>query len=161
MSSNWQGADGVMFSLKAVGRNISLKSFSFFSGSEATSNVQVYTKSGSFQGHEDSIDGWQLIYNAPTAQLGRNIQTFIGDWGEEVTIPANSMKSFLIYTSNKVMYKGGTSEGSQFSTDGTVELYEGIGLSGSLFSWTTYSPRVFRGSVTYDVIGALTDAQNL
>lgn len=147
-----------MFSLRAVGRNITLKSYSFFTGAEATLNVQVYTKAGLFQEYENSVDVWELIYNSSTDQLGRNVPTVLSDWSEEVTIRANTLQSFLIYTPNKVMYKGGTSEGSQFSSDGTVELFEGIGLSGTLFAWTIYSPRVFRGSVTYDIIGSIANS---
>ena len=148
-----------MFSVKASGRNIKIKSFDFFTGAALTEVVQVYTRPGEFRGFEGSINGWQRVYNKSIAQLGRDVPTSLGEFDSEVVIPANSVQSFLVYTPNKVMYKGGTtdnSEGDLFSTDGTVEFYEGIGLSGSLFgNWTVYSPRVFRCSVTYDVLGEI------
>lgn len=153
------GAEATMFSVKASGRNIKIKSFDFFTNGAVTEVVQVYTRPGEFRGFEQSAIGWQRVYSKSIAQFGRNVPTSLGGFDTEVVIPANSVQSFLVYTPNKVIYKQGTSdnsEGTLFSSDITVELYEGIGLSGSLFSnWTVYSPRVFRCSLIYDVLGEI------
>lgn len=142
-----------MFSVKAL-RNVTIKSFDFFGSNEASAVVQVYTRTGSYQGHEASMDGWSLVFNATVDQLGRKNATSLDGLDNEVAIAANSMQSFLIYSPNKIMYKAGTSdtsEGALFASDGNLEFFEGIGLDGALFNGTVYSPRVFRGSVIYDV----------
>ena len=154
--SLFTGAEAAMFSVKAL-RNITITSFDFFGSAEAEATVLVYTRSGPYRGHESSVDGWSLVHNASIAQLGRQNATSLGGLDQEVIVPENSLQSFMIYTPNKVMYKGGTndtSEGALFSSDDAIEFYEGIGLDGEIFAGTVYSPRVFRGSIVYDVVGA-------
>jgi hypothetical protein len=105
-----------MFDIKALGRNITLKSLDFFTNEETTSTVQVFTRPGSYKGYENSMDGWLLVYNASVAQLGRYEPTSLHGF-DSIVIPANSMQSLQIYTQVKVMYRGGTndtSEGSLF-----------------------------------------------
>lgn len=145
-----------MFSIKAL-RNITVKSLTFFSSTADTAPVQVYVRSGPYRDHVSSADGWTLVYNSSVVQLGRENATSLGGFEQEVVISTNEVKSFFIFSPKKVMYKAGnndTSEGALFASDDAVEFYEGIGLDGPIFNSTVYSPRVFRGSIIYDVIAA-------
>jgi hypothetical protein len=146
-----------MFSIKAL-RNITVKSLTFFSSTADTAPVQVYVRSGPYRDHVSSADGWTLVYNSSVVQLGRENATSLGGFEQEVVISTNEVKSFFIFSPKKVMYKAGnndTSEGALFASDDAVEFYEGIGLDGPIFNSTVYSPRVFRGSIIYDVIAAV------
>jgi hypothetical protein len=153
---SFAGAEVAIFSVKAL-RNITMKSLGFFSGSEKTSNIKVYTRTGPYRGHESSTENWTLVFNSSVVQLGRKNITSLGGFDTAVAIPASSIQSFMIYSpENKVIYSSGTndtSEGLVFSRNSALEFYEGIGLDLSLTN--VYSPRVFSGSIFYDVIAAL------
>lgn len=121
-----------MFFVKAL-RDLTVKSFEFYGVSGNTNLVQIYTKTGKYEGFEKSVDGWDLVYDNPSVTLkGR----------EE------------LYTPSKLIYDAGSSdssEGSLYSTDGTtIEFYEGVGVS--LFfadadPTNIWSPRVFKGVI--------------
>ena len=67
-----------------------------------------------------------------------------------VSVPAGSIKSFFIYTPNKIRYTKGTTEGSLFSKDDMLEIYEGVGVRSKFAGSRTediFSPRVFTGTI--------------
>lgn len=72
-----------------------------------------------------------------------------GDFNVGVTIPAGTIQSFYIFSTDTVLYSVGSSEGSLFSSNGSLEFYEGAGVTGK-FSGQVVAPRVLRGEIRYD-----------
>lgn len=174
-----KGAAGAMFNVKAL-RDMNITSLDFFGASANTNLVQVYTRSGTYEGHERSRDGWEVIFdNSAVVIQGRSDATPL-DFNTEVHISENTVQSFYIYSPTKVMYRGGTSdtsEGKLFSSNSAIEFFEGIGmyclscltiLQSTSFAHTTplistgvdgffsgnnaniYSPRIWRGTIRYE-----------
>eukprot|EP00804_Cyclotella_cryptica_P000221 CCRYP_016193-RE/>CCRYP_016193-RE protein AED:0.07 eAED:0.07 QI:2112/1/1/1/0.92/0.8/15/2046/391 len=155
------GAPGVMFYLKAR-RDVLVSSLNLFTGAQQTNIIDVYTRAGTYNGHELDPDGWTLVYTRNIQQFGRNTITELGGFDKSVEVKGGTTQSFFIYTGtgNYVMYDTGNVEGQLFSSDASLEFYEGVGIT-SLFSGVyadeVYSPRVFKGEIIYNAI-LLTDA---
>lgn len=146
------GAIGTMFYVEAM-RDIELSSFDFYSAVVTTGEVQIYTRPGQYNGYEIDEAGWSLVYDNPSLTMnGRSTPTLLGDIG--VRIRKGSSQSFFIYTPTKLMYAPGSVEGSLFSYDESVKLYEGIGLTAKFSGDNTsiVSPRVIRGVIRYDTM---------
>jgi hypothetical protein len=149
-----KGAQGSMFEVR-VTRSIAVSSLDFFSGNSNTEQVQVYTRPGSYIGHEMSETGWTLVYEKDVNLRGRDSLTELGAFETDVTIEAGNVQSFFIWTAGIVMYDGGTREGDLHSSNDAVNFYQGIGIT-SKFSGSyaneVYSPRVFKGVIRYSAI---------
>ncbi|EED94554.1 predicted protein [Thalassiosira pseudonana CCMP1335] len=144
------GAASAMFYVRAK-RDVTITSLDFFGSTAKTALVQIYTRSGKYNGYEVKRDGWEVIFDKSVVQ-GKKTLTSLGALSQPVYIPAGSYQSFVVYTPNVLMYKPGTAEGSLSSQDMSLEFYEGIGLK-DLFSGSyavgvnVFSPRVFSGVV--------------
>jgi hypothetical protein len=107
-------------------RDVTVKSFSFYTDAARTGAFQVYTRVGPYKDNERTNDGgWQLVYNRNVQQNGQNVLTSLGDLDTVVTIPANSTQSFYIVTAKYIMYDAGSREGDMFSQDDALILYQG------------------------------------
>ena len=118
------GASGVVFDLKAS-RDVAITSFDIYTDSTRNDAIEVYTRSGSYKGHEGNGTGWLLVYNKTVSQMGRLILTELGDFDEGVTIQGGSSQSFYIFSEHTIMYDKGSVEGEVFSSDDSLTLYEG------------------------------------
>jgi hypothetical protein len=144
-----RGAQGTMFQIKAK-RDIAVTSFDFYGSSIRRDLVEVYTRAGSYKGHELSETGWTLLFSDDVDQLGRNDLAQIGGLDTEVAIAADEVQSFFIWTENVLMYSGGNREGGLHSSNDAVEFYEGIGITSKFsgnYADEVYSPRVFSGLI--------------
>lgn len=144
---NEYGAHGVMFDVFAE-HKLRIDSFDVFSAyNQTNSTVKLYTRPGRYSGFEVSSEGWELVQDDYVDFLGQDLPTTIL---VDVTIPAASFQSFLIWSPDeKVMYNIGTSEGSLYAANDYLQFYEGIGVT-NIFSNDTediYSPRVLRGAI--------------
>lgn len=122
------GGQGVMFEVVAK-RDVTVKSFSFYTDAARTGVIEVYTRVGTYGGYELVSAGWSLVYNKTVTQNGRDVLTLLGDFTTGVTIPSGSKQSFYITTAvnNYVMYeyRAGTVEGAVLSEDNALILYYG------------------------------------
>jgi hypothetical protein len=144
---NEYGAHGVMFDVFAE-HKLRIDSFDVFSAyNQTNSTVKLYTRPGRYSGFEVNSEGWELVQDDYVDFLGQDFPTTIL---VDVTIPAASFQSFLIWSPDeKVMYNIGTSEGSLYAANDYLQFYEGIGVT-NIFSNDTediYSPRVLRGAI--------------
>ena len=140
------GSTGVLFSLKAL-RDVSVSSFAVNAMSRGEGEVKVYTRSGGYSGHEQSSEGWELVYNnASVTHNRRGKPTELGDFDKAVLVTAGATQSFLIISSKGLVYKAGTEQGAEFVSDEAMIVYEGAGIT-SEFEGSIYSPRVFGGIV--------------
>jgi hypothetical protein len=118
------GSQGVMFKISSK-RNVTVKSFSFYTDAARNGAIQVYTRVGSYQGYELTSGGWQLVHNKTVTQNGQSVLTVLGNFDIGVKIPSNSTQSFYIVTANYIMYNSGSAEGAVLSQDAALILYQG------------------------------------
>lgn len=141
-----------IFSIKSLAqRDITITSMDIYTRSIQSSKlVQLYTRVGDYNGYELIDDGWDLIYDAKQVLRGRNVPTSIDSLN--ISIPADTVQSLLIYTPNKIRYTtgGDNEDGGSFAKDDMIEIYDGVGVR-RLFTgnYTTdvYSPRRFTGAI--------------
>jgi hypothetical protein len=124
VNSGTAGAKGVMFKVTAK-RDISVKSFEFYTYNVKNANITVYTRVGDYIGHEFNSTGWDNIHHAFITYMGQSTLTKSGNFGSPVQIPEASIQSFYIVSNNYIMYNSGTSEGAVLTQDESLYLHEG------------------------------------
>jgi hypothetical protein len=143
-----------MFKITAPSRDIEVSSFKFYTHSTESGYIQVYSRSGAYNGYELNSNGWDLVHQSTINLLGPSTLTEV-NLANQVTVPSGLTKSFFLWVSqtsmvNPIKYDAGTSEGDIWRSDSFVELYQGVGVtaqfSGS-YANNVYSPRYFSGSV--------------
>ena len=140
------GSSGVMFTVKAL-RDISITSLVVNAMSRGEGTVKVYTRDGSYNGHELKWKDWELIYNNPAVIHGRRGQyTELGGFQQNIPIAKGETQSFFVISTKGLVYKAGKKEGDLFTSNNAIEIYEGIGTTDEI-SGAIYSPRVFGGIV--------------
>ena len=140
------GSNGNMFKLKAL-RDISISSIVINAMSRGVGEVKVYTRKGSFGGHEQSSNGWELIYDNPSLTHNRRGQlTELGDFNNPVHVKNGTIQSFFVTSTKGVVYQAGTERAAPFVSDDSMIIYQGIGTTDT-FGGVIYSPRVWGGIV--------------
>jgi hypothetical protein len=139
LNSNNAGSSAnkaVMFTVTAKDRNVTVKSFSFYTWQVMTSAIQVYTRVGDYRTYEFNSTGWAQVYNKTVTYMGRDTTTALGDLNNGgVQITKDTARSFYIVTNprpgyttdnNYIMYNITTqNEGDLLSQDGALTLHEG------------------------------------
>ena len=123
-TSRTNGAPGAMFFVKPL-RDVEITSFGFYRNSADTNRVEIWTRTGTYQDNKMSSNGWFLVYDSLVTSQGGISNT--GNFN--VTVPSNTIQSFYIYTEDIVMYSVGSEEGALFSSNESLEFYEGIGMT--------------------------------
>jgi len=118
-----------------------------------TSNIDIYTKTGTHVGFENTPGAWTLIGTAPNVtSLGVNAATPI-PLAINQLIAAGATRAFYITRTTAagptVAYTNGTAVGTALATDANMIIREGTGKE-LLFS-TNFVPRRFNGRVFYSV----------
>lgn len=143
------GQSGNMFDLEAINA-VSVAGFDV-NLDPGTWNLEIYHRAGSYVGHETNAASWTLVTTATgVASAGTNLPTPVG-LTSAVAIPAGQTHSFYITVTNgtSMNYTNGTAAGAVYADDGNIRLFEGLGKSYPFGS--SYSPRVWNGSVNYSV----------
>ena len=155
---------GNFFTIKAL-QDIFITSFTIHTVDSGTGTVKVYEKEGSYSGSESNADAWNLIMNDPNVNgQGTGQQTPLGKLDTALFIPADTFRSFHIYSSLRVQYTNGGTEGDIYSENpGEVIFYEGLGADDEFGN--TFSPRIWNGIIEYGLDNTLvwgcTDAQGV
>ena len=140
------GSGGSMFTVEAK-QNILITSLAINSNSRGAGEVKIYTREGGYSGHVNSSDGWELIYDNPSAMHSRRGQaTELGDFEQGVRIAKGMSQSFFVSSSKGLVYKSGDQENSSFTSDQSLSILEGIGTDES-FSDMIHTPRVWSGII--------------
>ena len=139
------GSTGAMFDIKADS-DVTVRSFDINAMSRGYGNVEIYTRQGSYQGHEQSRVGWTLVYNNTVEHNKRGEATELGELENKVQILANSTQGFYITSTRSLLYISGTSELQPFTRDDVLTVFEGVGTEGS-FAGAIHSPRVWSGRI--------------
>ena len=139
------GSQGNFFKIQAL-QDLYVTGFTINSSASGTGTVKVYAKDGDYVGFEGNQAAWTLIYEKSVSSPGAN--TDLGKLDLALLVPANTFKSFHVWTSLGIRYTNGSGEGNVFSqTPGEIIFYEGKGAGGEFGG--TFSPRVWNGEIEY------------
>jgi len=121
--------------------------------SAGTSNVEIYTKTGTHVGFTNNAAAWTLIGTAlNVASAGVNVPTSIPINVNQI-IATGAIRAFYITRTTlsgpTVAYTNGTAVGNTLASDANIILREGTGKEYP-FS-TNFTPRQFNGRVFYTV----------
>lgn len=121
--------------------------------SAGTSNVEIYTKTGTHVGFTNNAAAWTLIGTAlNVASAGVNVPTSIPINVNQI-IATGAIRAFYITRTTlsgpTIAYTNGTAVGNTLASDANIILREGTGKEYP-FS-TNFTPRQFNGRVFYTV----------
>jgi hypothetical protein len=139
-------SSGNMFDVTAV-NTITLNGLQMHFNGLSTSTVEVWYRTGTFVGFENSNAGWTQAFSGTVNPLGTGSLTAVPG---NFTIAIPSGQTYGIYVTTNggsgVNYTNGSVLGNLFCSNTDLQLFEGKG--GGYFSVTS-SPRVFNGCVLY------------
>lgn len=139
---------GNMFDIVAT-NSVIIESFDVYPMGNTT--VEVYYKTGTWNGFANSPASWTLIGSAPVV-AGPGLVAL--PLPINIMIPAGQTYAFYVtssMTSVSLNYSNGTSIGNVFSSDANISFLEGGGMEYPFTAGTgaVYQPRVWNGSIHY------------
>ncbi len=140
------GHSGVMFDI-TVGSNDIVVS-TFWVSQDATENVAIFYKNGTFVGSETNAAAWTFLDSAITPGNGNGTMDSI-PVSLNLLLTANTTYGFYITQTNNsnINYTNGTTVGNVLASNADLTIYEGAGLSYPFGS--TFTPRNFNGMINY------------
>ncbi|MCB9187283.1 MAG: T9SS type A sorting domain-containing protein [Flavobacteriales bacterium] len=146
MGSNQQ--NGVMFDL--VGEEGAVIKGFLINVNQDNTDIEIYYRTGSYAGFENSSAGWTLLGSASGIATGTGV-----DAGVELDLPIlpGQTLSFYITTTDIAKYIGyatGTAEGTELGSDTYLTMNSGVGKRYPFAD--TYTPRDFMGTVLYEPV---------
>lgn len=141
--------NGVMFDLVGVNGAI-IKGFTVDIEQDNTS-FEIYYRTGSYVGFEDSNAGWTLLGSSSGIAMGTGVNTGI-ELDVEI-LPGQTLGFYVTCTGSLteyIEYADGTAVGTQLASNYYFAINSGVGKSYPFA--TTYSPRDFVGSVLFEPI---------
>ncbi len=135
------GADGNFFDLQATNGDIQITGFDInIKDAGVTFTAEIYSREGSYQGHETSLAGWTKHDTITSVSPGSGALSPLV-LSNPILISAgvsNGMRAFhvtLINSANTgIRYTNGSGEGNLYVQDSHLSFYEGRGSKGILGS---------------------------
>lgn len=156
--NNGGPAGGIYFDLDVVGpNNVTITSWDTNLDASFTGDVSVWYRPGTYSGFETSSAGWILVGTATgVVSAGTDVPTPLNVGA--LVIPAGTIYGIAISltpTSGTEghFYTNGTGS-NQVYNDGVLELSTGSATNVA-FSGPIFTPRVWNGTVNYDVANAV------
>ncbi|TVQ78548.1 MAG: T9SS C-terminal target domain-containing protein [Flavobacteriales bacterium] len=138
---------GVMFDL-AIINTLSVSGFSLVGASSGLTDVEVYYKQGSLQGHESNPASWTLHETVTNVNL-QGAANFVR-FTMTNPIPMNAGQTYGIYlqpVTGSLSYTSGNPLGSSLGSNSDLNILAGVAKAGQ---WpSVLSPRSFKGRVHY------------
>lgn len=147
------GQVGNMFDVVAL-NTVTIQSFdgNLNAGTHAT--INIWYRTGSHVGFENSSAGWTLIGTATNVvSAGNGVGTPI-PLPINLTIPAGQTYAFYVEASNSVAYTNGTAVGNVWASNSDLQILEGVGKGANFVS--TFTPRNWNGTIHYGSTGCST-----
>lgn len=148
------GQDGIMFDVVSNGLNaIEINCIESNWDPGGNINYEVYIKDGSCIGFANNSAAWSLQSSGSVLSAGNGNATLIT---LDSIIGIECWDTVGIYLTNtggwnpNANYTNGTSVGQVYSSDTDISILEGYGKS-YLFG-STYSPRIFNGTIHYNTV---------
>ncbi len=154
LTTTFAGGNGIrsmMFDVNAL-EDATIDSFEVNLDDSAVLDIEVYAKTGTHVGSENTPGDWTLIGTAPgVVSAGDGLPTPL-NLALDYAVMAGQTYAFYISSPNKAAslgfnYTNGTNVGDVFAADATIEILEGVAVSYPF--GTIFSPRVFNGTVEY------------
>ncbi len=139
---------GAMFDVVALHPiTITGLAINLFSGRLHT--FEIYGRSGTWVGHQDSSAGWTLLGSTSVNSAGNDVPTTI-PISLHVSLAAGDRYAFYATSTNwYVVYTNGSAVGNVFASDTNLQILEGAG-KGYPFG-DTFTPRVVNATITYSL----------
>ncbi|MBK9192044.1 MAG: T9SS type A sorting domain-containing protein [Crocinitomicaceae bacterium] len=138
---------GNMFDITAI-NTVTITQFEGHPMSNTT--VEVYYKTGTYVGSENTAGAWTLLGSAAVIAQPMGTPTPY-PVPVNVTIPAGQTYAFYVTSSNTAVsqnYTDGTSVGNVFASDANIQFKEGCGIEYP-FSGGPFTPRIWNGVIHY------------
>jgi len=116
-------------------------------------NIKVYTREGSYLGHDKDLKGWTLVADAVVKGHGLGHPTYIPreDFAP-VLVRGKHRQAFYITSDGPLLRAAdGTSQGTVYKYNSDVIIYEGVGKRYPIED-ATIETRVWNGILEYRVI---------
>ena len=116
-----------------------------------TGTVEVWTRPGTWQGFENASTGWTLVSsNLGVAGAGAGNATPLDV--TDFVLPGLSTTALYVTTVNSTLnYTDGTAVGNVAAANSDLQILEGAGKSYPFRS--TFTPRIWNGTIFYDQVG--------
>ena len=152
------GSNANIFKIQARNNDIEIYGLTVHaSTTDSPQTVKVWERSGDYTGFTSSSNGWISVQDINVNGQGTGTPTVLPDFDTPIIIPAGSTKSINVFVENGIRYTNGLNEeGSVYTQNGDIIIYEGIGQNAE-FDGRTFSPRVWNGIVRYGVVAAGTN----
>lgn len=139
---------GNMFDIVAT-NTVTILSFDAYPMGNTT--IEVYYKTGTWNGFANTPSAWTFIGSAPVTYTGGFSPVAVN---VNVTIPAGETYAFYVTSNNisvSLNYSNGTNVGNVYSSDANIAFIEGGGLDYPFTQGTgaVYQPRVWNGMIHY------------
>ena len=141
---------GNMFDVSTFGNALTITGLDVNIGSGST-HISLYTRSGTYNGFQNSAAGWTLQGSILVTSAGTNNPTFvdIADFG----LAASSVTGFYVTNSDFISnaIRMSYTNGNNTYSNSDIQLNLGIGKGNPDFTGSTFSPRTWNGTVYYEV----------
>ena len=156
---------GCMWNVQTREYNVFITSMAFNTDKKENIGIKLYTREGSYVGHDKSLTGWTKIADVSVEGKGLDVPTYLpeGTFDEPLMISRRSTQSFYLVSDgpNVRVSKGegtGTNswgiasasdEPEKSTLNSALIISEGLGKQLPMDIGGTYVPRVFNGLFEY------------
>lgn len=150
------GADGNQFDVRALTTSIDIESFDIHLQGSNAHVIEIYSKTGSYSGHQKNSTSWNHIQTFTGIQAnGRGSFTFLPNLSAPITVFPGETRSFYVTvspTGGSVMRYSDGASGSEFNvfaSDSHLEICTG---NGNVHPFgQTFQPRIWNGRIHYSL----------
>lgn len=152
------GQSGNMFDVVNLVDDLSVTGFDLNLDS-GTHGINVYTKSGTWEGFSNDLSAWTLISTGAVTSVGSNLATYF-DVTDFLLSAASTTGLYITSTTGSGMnYRNGSGVGNVFVDNGDLQILEGVGVTFPLGS--AFTPRVWSGSIHYEAASSVPEPASL
>jgi hypothetical protein len=153
MASN-NGSAGNQFDIRAKNK-VRIKGFDV-NLKPGTHYVEVFGKAGTYDGSESKPNDWYWIQSATVTSQEADVMTPLPDIDTNFEVwPGFTQAFYIKVNSNSIRYTNGGNLGGVYAEDANLQFFEGAGVSNGSNNagfGRAYEPRVWNGSIRYEVI---------
>lgn len=140
------GTGGNMFDLN-VKNSVNITAFSVRNSTNTTSDVGIYYKVGTLQGHENNQASWTLVETVPNVVLSSTQLTKV-NLTNPLFLPAGQVYGIYIQPiSGSLRYSSGTPIGTVLSSNNDLDFI--VGVTKSTLFGSTIASRTWNGIIHY------------
>jgi len=149
---------GNIFTVVAKESGVRVLSIDIHTKSTDTVDVEVWTRSGTYDGYTENMNGWVNVARVSVLGQGADSVTSIPQNSfESVDIYPDQIQSFYVtLKSTDILYTNGDTQSTvdkrPVGTDHALTIYEGLGVGSYPLSSNTptYLRRIFNGNIYYE-----------